>query len=79
MSSRFGARIDGKRRRSTAMIAVVSSTERVVWVMYATRSGSANCTRSASSTVWISTIASGASPVVPTTSSCPSWPISAIV
>ena len=35
MSSFFGAWICGKRRRSAAMISAVSSTESVVWVMYA--------------------------------------------
>ena len=37
MSSFFGAWIAGKRRRSTAMISPVSSTESVVCVMYASR------------------------------------------
>ena len=35
MSSRWGARIDGNRSRSAAITSPVSSTERVVWVTYA--------------------------------------------
>ena len=53
------------------MISAVSSTERVVCVTYATRSGSGSSTARACSIVSTSTIASGASAIVPTTSS---WP-----
>ena len=61
------------------MISTVSSTDSVVWVMNATRSGSAIWRPSISATEPISWIDSGASPIVPTTSSCPSWPTSTIV
>ena len=61
------------------MIAVVSSTERVVCEMYATRSGSSTSSRSTSSSFSIRTMCSGASPIVPSTSSCPAWPIRMIV
>ena len=61
------------------MISSVSSTESVVCVMYATLPGSGMSRPSISSTEPINRIASGASPIVPTTSSWPSWPISTIV
>ena len=79
MSSFLGPTMAGKRSRSAAMISTVSSTESVVWVMKATRSGSGMSSSAISSTVPIRRIASGASPIVPTTSSWPSWPISTIV
>ena len=56
----------------------VSSIESVVWVMYATRSGSATETASASATEETRAILAGASPIVPSTSSCPGWPIRTI-
>ena len=61
------------------MISAVSSTESVVWVMKATRSGSGTSSESTSSAVCTRTMLSGASPVVPSTSSWPSWPIITIV
>ena len=69
MSSLRGARISGKRRRSALMISPVSSTESVVCVTYASLASGGTASASASSTVCTSTVASGASPVVPTTSS----------
>jgi hypothetical protein len=59
----------GNRSRSLRMMVMVSSTESVVCVMKATLSGSSTSSRSASSSVWTSTMCSGASPVVPSTSS----------
>ena len=61
------------------MMSVVSSTESVVWVRYASCSVRGSGSSATSSTVCTSTIASGASPIVPTTSSCPAWPIRKIV
>ncbi len=46
---------------------------------YATRVSSASSSVSASATSWTRIVASGASPIVPTTSSWPSWPISSTV
>ncbi len=57
------------------MIWPVSSTESVVWVMKATRSGSLTSSASTSAIVSTNVIASGASPVVPSTSSWPAWPM----
>ena len=45
MSSFFGAWIAGKRRRRTPMISDVSSTESVVWVMYASRASAGQVER----------------------------------
>ena len=61
------------------MIWVVSSTESVVWVMKATFSGSSTSSESTSASVCTRTMLSGASPVVPSTSSWPSWPMRMIV
>ena len=61
------------------MISSVSSTDNVVCVMYASFVPSGSSSRSASSTDSTRTIESGASPIVPTTSSCPAWPISTTV
>ncbi len=61
------------------MIPAVSSTESVVWVMKATLSGSGTSTEATSSAVSTRMIESGASPVVPSTSSWPSWPMRMIV
>ncbi len=78
MSSFFGASMWGKRRRRTSITSFVSSTESVVWVMY--ESGpSGSSTVSASAGDSTRTIDSGASPIVPSTSSCPAWPIRTIV
>ena len=75
MSSLRGATSAGKRARSASMMARVSSTLSVVCVMTATFSGSGTVTVRASSTVWMRRMASGASPMVPSTSSWPWWPI----
>ncbi len=74
MSSLAGPTILGKRRRRASMQSRVSSTESVVWVRYATLSGSATASLSTSSGCAIRNIRSGASPMVPTTSSWSAWP-----
>src|SRR6266540_1125695 len=79
MSSLGGAWIAGNRSRNTAMISLVSSTESVVWVRYATFDGSGTSTVRASSGEPTRITRSGACPLVPTTSSWPSWPMSRIV
>ena len=61
------------------MMSVVSSTESVVCVMYASFSVRGSGSRATSSSVCTSTISSGASPIVPTTSSWPACPIRKIV
>ena len=61
------------------MISAVSSTESVVWVMKATWSGSGSSSASTSATVSTRMMFSGASPVVPSTSSWPWWPMRMIV
>ena len=53
------------------MISAVSSTESVVCVTYATGSPARSSSASASPDAWTRIIESGASPIVPTTSS---WP-----
>ena len=53
------------------MISPVSSTESVVCVMYASFASAGKSSVSASWTDSINTVASGASPIVPSTSSCP--------
>ena len=65
MSSLGGPTIVGKRRCSAAMISVVSSTESVVCVMYASCSVRGSGSSATSSSVCTSTISSGASPIVP--------------
>ena len=57
-------------------VSVVSSTDSVVWDSQATLAGSRTCTRDCRPGRRPGGCASGASPVVPTTSSWPSWPIS---
>ncbi len=79
MSADLLETIEGNLARRAAITSAVSSTESVVWVMKATLSGSGTSSASTSATVSISTIDSGASPVVPSTSSWPSWPIITIV
>ena len=69
----------GNLARRAAITSAVSSTESVVWVMKATFSGSGTSSVPTSSAVSIRTMLSGASPVVPSTSSWPSWPIMMIV
>ena len=76
MSSLGGECSAGNRSPSARTVSSVSSTDSVVWDSQTTRSGSRTCTPATSagpSTRWM---CSGASPVVPTTSSWPSWPIS---
>ena len=55
---------------------MVSSTDSVVWEIQTTLSGSRTVTWSTSSGELTTWMCSGASPRVPSTSSCPSWPIS---
>ncbi len=76
MSSLGGSSSCGNRSRSAATVSLVSSTDRVVWDSQATLAGSRTWTEVLSagpSTRWM---LAGASPVVPTTSSWPSWPMS---
>ena len=61
------------------MIVRVSSTDSVVCEMYAIRLGSSTSSASTSASLSTSTMCSGASPIVPSTSSWPSWPMSTIV
>ena len=61
------------------MISDVSSTDSVVCVTYASLWSDGNASASTSATDSTSTIESGASPIVPTTSSWPSCPISTTV
>src|SRR6266540_5641737 len=56
MSSLCGPRMSGKRRRSAAMISVVSSTESVVCVMYASFSSGAVSSRSTSAADSVATL-----------------------
>src|SRR6266496_3149769 len=76
MSSERGPASTGKRLRNASITPLVSSTERVVWVRYATFPGSATSTVPASCSSPTRWIARGASPIVPMTSSWPSWPMS---
>ena len=76
MSSLGGSVSIGNRSRSAETVSLVSSTDSVVCDSQATLAGSRTCTRALSagpSTRWM---CDGASPVVPMTSSWPSWPIS---
>ena len=76
MSSLGGSASSGNRSRSAATVWVVSSTDSVVCDSQATLAGSRTCTAapaSGPSTRWM---CAGASPVVPMTSSWPSWPMS---
>ena len=66
----------GKRSLMWPIVVSVSSTDSVVCDSQATFAGSRTSTRATSSSPSTTWIAPGASPVVPTTSSCPSWPIS---
>src|SRR5581483_7699716 len=74
MSSLAAVTSLGKRALRILMISRVSSTLRVVWVSTATFSGSGISTVSASATLATMRIRSGASPLVPTISSCFSCP-----
>jgi hypothetical protein len=69
----------GKRRRSAAIISAVSSTDNVVCVMYATFVSEGRSRASTSPMDSTRMIDSGASPIVPSISSCPAWPIRKIV
>ena len=53
---------------------MVSSTERVVWLIHTTFSGSRTVTASTSWGPLTTWMCSGASPWVPSTSSWPAWP-----
>ena len=72
MSSLGGLISSGSRSRNRSTVSIVSSTESVVCESHTTFSSGPISTWSACSGPSISVIASGASPVVPTTSSCPS-------
>ncbi len=69
MSSLGGSISSGNRWRSRPTVSSVSSTLSVVWLSQASRLGSLTCSRSTSSGDWTSVMCSGASPVVPSTSS----------
>ena len=76
MSSDGGSSSSGKRARIASTIVIVSSTDSVVWDSQDTLAGSRTTTFATSSGVCTSWMCSGASPAVPSTSSCPAWPIS---
>ena len=76
MSSDGGDCSIGKRARSASTVCIVSSTDSVVCDSQTTFSGSRTCTRAASSGPSTRMTCSGASPLVPMTSSWPSWPMS---
>ena len=68
----------GSRVRNADTVSMVSSTDSVVWDSQAVGWSSAKVTDAACSGLSTSVMASGASPMVPSTSSCPAWPISTI-
>src|SRR5215472_5601283 len=76
MSSLGGSTSSGNRSRSAATVCWVSSTDSVVCDNQATLAGSRTCVLALSSGPSTRWMCSGASPVVPTTSSCPSCPMS---
>src|SRR6516225_2104869 len=76
MSSLGGSASNGNRARSAATVCSVSSTDNVVCDNHATFAGSATTAAAACSGPSTSRICPGASPVVPTTSSCPACPTS---
>ena len=76
MSSLGGSARVGKRSRSAATVSLVSSTDSVVCDSQTSLAGSRTCTPALSPGPSTSWIRDGASPVVPTTSSWPSWPMS---
>ena len=76
MSSLGGSSSLGNRWRIASTVAIVSSTDSVVWDSQATFSGSRTTMPATSSGLCTSWMCSGASPAVPSTSSWPSCPIS---
>ena len=76
MSSLGGSSSAGNRSRSALTVCAVSSTDSVVWDSQTTRDGSLTSTFVAWSALSTNRMLAGASPVVPTTSSCPPWPTS---
>jgi hypothetical protein len=68
----------GNFSRSLLTVSQVSSTLRVVWDSQATRDGSSTSTPATSSGCSTRMVRSGASPIVPSTSSWPAWPMSRI-
>ena len=76
MSSLGGSSRAGKRWRSALTVSAVSSTDSVVCDSQTTRDGSLTWTSAAPSAPSTRRTRSGASPEVPTTSSCPAWPTS---
>src|SRR5690348_2410921 len=76
MSSLGGSASNGNRCRSAATVCRVSSTDSVVCDSQATLAGSRTWAAAASCGPSTRRICAGASPVVPTTSSCPACPIS---
>src|SRR5665647_214806 len=78
MSSLGGSSSKGNFSRSLVTVSYVSSTLRVVCDSHATLLGSLTSTASTSSGCCTSVMWSGASPVVPSTSSWPAWPMSRI-
>ena len=76
MSSLGGDCSSGSRCLSRATVSIVSSTDSVVWDSQTTLLGSRTVTLSTPSGPSTSWTCAGASPAVPMTSSCPSWPIS---
>ena len=76
MSSLGGDCSSGSRCLSRATVSIVSSTDSVVWDSQTTLAGSRTVTLSTPSGPSTSWMCAGASPAVPTTSSCPSCPMS---
>ena len=76
MSSLGGFCSVGNRSRSARTVSIVSSTLSVVCESQTTFSGSRTVTPATSAAVSTSWTWPGASPAVPSTSSCPWWPTS---
>ena len=79
MSSLFGPATCGYFFFKASITTRASSTLSVVCVRNASFASAGSVSASTSATSSTSTIACGASPIVPITSSCPSWPISTMV
>ncbi len=75
MSSLGGSSSWGNRSRIAATVSRVSSTDSVVWESHATFAGSRTSMFGTSAGLCTSWMWSGASPAVPSTSSCPACPI----
>lgn len=75
MSSLGGEISFGNFSLSASTVSIVSSTESVVWESQTTFDSSRTETPATSSGPSTSVMWSGASPLVPMTSSWPSWPI----